>query len=160
CEPLPTVTSEGWKGTISRSARSQAPTNVAQPKRATSQRMGLSLVRSRRIANREAGAISVALLSWYYRAVLTLGELVEQNGPLRVRAAIGWTLRTALALWTLHADDRVHGRIHAGAVRVDGADCAGEGVLLRSRHLADDVGFFSLDRADGAPPSMRDDVWA
>src|SRR5690606_38016658 len=61
CEPLPTVTSEGWKGTISRSARSQAPTNVAQPKRATSQRMGLSLVRSRRIANREAGAISVAL---------------------------------------------------------------------------------------------------
>jgi hypothetical protein len=122
--------------------------------------MQASLARPRRSGNARAGPISGAFLSWYYPGVLTLGELVEQNGPLSVRDAIGWTLRTAQALWLIHADGRCHGRVHAGAVRVDGADCTAEGVLSRPSRLADDAAYQGIDRADGAGPSMRDDVWA
>lgn len=90
----------------------------------------------------------------------TLAELVERLGPLRVRDAIGWTLRAALSVWELHRAGRVHGRLSPEAVEIELADCASDGVLRWAAQLDDAPAYHCVERGPDGRPSKEDDVWA
>ncbi len=90
----------------------------------------------------------------------TLAELVERVGPLRVRDAIGWTLRAALSVWELHRSNRAHGRLSLEAIAIDLADCTSDGVLVWASRLENQPAFHSLERGADGKPSKEDDVWA
>ncbi|MEM1034239.1 MAG: hypothetical protein AAF928_05365 [Myxococcota bacterium] len=90
----------------------------------------------------------------------TLAELVDRLGPLRVRDAIGWTLRAALSVWELHREGRVHGRLGPAAIEVERADCSSNGVLCWAARLEDAPEHHSLERGPSGVPSHEDDVWA
>ena len=90
----------------------------------------------------------------------TLAQLVDRVGPLRVRDAIGWTLRAALSVWELHRSGRAHGRLSPSAIEVDLADCTSDGVLKWAARLEIDPDFHSLKRGAEGRPSKEDDVWA
>jgi hypothetical protein len=92
--------------------------------------------------------------------VQTLAQLVEQEGPLPVRDAIGWTLRAAMTLWALHAEDIVHGRVSATAMQVGARECRSEGILQRPHEVEEDPSYHSPGRVEGDGPSREDDVWA
>jgi hypothetical protein len=92
--------------------------------------------------------------------VQSLAQLVERDGPLPVREAIGWTLRAAMTLWALHAEGIVHGRVSASAVLVGGPECRSEGILQRPHEVDEDPCYQSWPRLDGDAPSREDDVWA
>lgn len=90
----------------------------------------------------------------------TLAELVERVGPLRVRDAIGWTLRAALSVWELHRSDRAHGRLSPEAIEIELADCTSDGVLVWASRLEEQPAYHSLKRGPEGRPSKEDDVWA
>lgn len=96
----------------------------------------------------------------YNARVRTLADLIEEDGPLEVRDAIGWTLRASLTLWALHEEGILHGRVSPKAILVEDRTCRSDGLLVRPSQLDDAPAYHSLDRAKGAPPSKGDDVWA
>lgn len=96
----------------------------------------------------------------YNPAVRTLADLVAEDGPLEVRDAIGWTLRAAMTLWALHEEGVLHGRVSPAAILVEDVECRSDGILVRPSQLDDAPAYYSMDRAEGAPPSKQDDVWA
>ncbi|MEM9694094.1 MAG: hypothetical protein AAGA56_16215 [Myxococcota bacterium] len=90
----------------------------------------------------------------------TLAEVIERDGRLRVRDAIGWTLRSALSVWLLHSEGRIHGRLSLSAIAVASADCGASGELVAPEKLLDAPAFHSRDRIEGGRPSEADDLWA
>ncbi len=85
---------------------------------------------------------------------------MEENGPLEIRDAIGWTLRTSLTLWALHEAGIVHGRVSPAAILVADTDCRSEALLVRPSQLDDAPHYQSIERAEGASPCKGDDLWA
>jgi tetratricopeptide (TPR) repeat protein len=60
----------------------------------------------------------LAYVSHDYVIGVTLAELLERDGPLHLNAALPLLWSIAEPLATLHAEDRVHGALHAGNVLV------------------------------------------
>jgi hypothetical protein len=93
-------------------------------------------------------------------SVVTLAEHVDNEGPLKVRDAIGWVARAALAVDELHTAGMPHGRISAAAIVMEARDCQSGGSLLPPSESPESPLYHSLDRIDGQGPSAADDVWA
>ncbi|MEZ4442019.1 MAG: hypothetical protein R3B72_23200 [Polyangiaceae bacterium] len=92
--------------------------------------------------------------------MLTLADHVRNNGPLSVRDALGWVMRVALLVMEVHRRGLTHGKLHAGSVEIETADCRSAGRVLHPEEVEADPLYFTRARAEGAPPTTVDDVWA
>lgn len=90
----------------------------------------------------------------------SLREIVEEQGPLPVRHAVGWVTRAAKTLAFIHDQQRVHGAISADALLVTSLDSEQEGALCHPNDLAEAPEFHSKARVLHQELTIEDDVWA
>lgn len=79
---------------------------------------------------------------------------------LEPRDAIGWVVRIARAVETLHALEVPHGRITAAAITAGAPSCNARGELLDADDVERDVKYYSARRCRLSGSSKEDDVWA
>ncbi|WP_437896008.1 hypothetical protein [Sorangium sp. So ce124] len=90
----------------------------------------------------------------------TLAARIARAGPLPDRDAVGWVVRLAKRVESLHARGTVHGRLSAACVVMEGEPCTSTGWLSDPLATPAFVGYRSPERAAGEGPSRRDDTWA
>ncbi|WP_437991167.1 hypothetical protein [Sorangium sp. So ce145] len=90
----------------------------------------------------------------------TLAARIARAGPLPDRDAVGWVVRLAKRVESLHARGTVHGRLSAACVVIEGEPCTSTGWLSDPLATPAFVGYRSPERAAGEGPSRRDDTWA
>jgi len=89
-----------------------------------------------------------------------LSTCIVREGALDVRDAVGWVVRVATALQSVHVSQRAHGRISAKAVQVARPSCASAGFLTEAEELSDQPAYQSPERLAGEGASPEDDTWA
>ncbi|XYH96831.1 hypothetical protein ACMHYB_55165 [Sorangium sp. So ce1128] len=90
----------------------------------------------------------------------TLAARIARAGPLPDRDAVGWVVRLAKRVESLHARGTVHGRLSAACVVMEGEPCASRGWLSDPLATPAFVSYRSPERAAGEGPSRQDDTWA
>ncbi|WP_437657082.1 hypothetical protein [Sorangium sp. So ce1182] len=90
----------------------------------------------------------------------TLAARIARAGPLPDRDAVGWVVRLAKRVDSLHARGTVHGRLSAACVVMEGEPCASRGWLSDPLATPAFVSYRSPERAAGEGPSRQDDTWA
>ncbi|WP_438006139.1 hypothetical protein WME89_47235 [Sorangium sp. So ce321] len=90
----------------------------------------------------------------------TLAARIARAGPLPDRDAVGWVVRLAKRIDSLHARGTVHGRLSAACVVMEGEPCASRGWLSDPLATPAFVSYRSPERAAGEGPSRQDDTWA
>ncbi|WP_437621563.1 hypothetical protein [Sorangium sp. So ce1151] len=90
----------------------------------------------------------------------TLAARIARAGPLPDRDAVGWVVRLAKRVDSLHARGTVHGRLSAACVVMEGEPCSSRGWLSDPLATPAFVSYRSPERAAGEGPSRQDDTWA
>jgi hypothetical protein len=92
--------------------------------------------------------------------MFTLADHLSSEGPFESFDAVGWALRTARQVESLHARGLVHGRISTLSVLTDGPECTEPAYLAAVPEAPDVPAHYSPERAARGRPSVADDVWA
>jgi serine/threonine protein kinase len=90
----------------------------------------------------------------------SLREIVQEQGPLPVRDAVGWITRASKTLAFIHDQGRVHGAICADALLLADTDCNAEGALCHPSDLPEAPEYHSRARSLHDELTVEDDVWA
>ncbi len=90
----------------------------------------------------------------------TLEARVAREGAFRTQDAVGWTVRLAKRLESLHALGGVHGALGAGVLKIGGESPRGQGALVDVPARPSPPAFHSPERAAGGAASAADDTWA
>ena len=89
----------------------------------------------------------------------TLATLVQREGPLAERDAVGWAIRLAKRVEELHRLGVAHGGVSAYCVLSGGKPCQSMGVMGDVRDAATRPAYHSPERHAGQGISPSDDTW-
>jgi hypothetical protein len=92
--------------------------------------------------------------------VETLADRIARDGPLNELDAVGWIIRLAKKLETLHAKGLVYGGISPLAVKAAGVPRTSLGMLAGIAAAPARIAFYSPERVLQGGPSPTDDTWA
>lgn len=90
----------------------------------------------------------------------TLADRIERDGPLNALDAVGWVIRVAKHLESLHVHGVSHGGISLSAIVTEGPDRNAKGLMGDVRRIADNAAYHSPERVRGGNLSPADDTWA
>jgi len=90
----------------------------------------------------------------------TLADRIERDGPLNALDAVGWVIRIAKHLESLHVHGVAHGGISLSAVVSEGPDRAAKGLMSDVRRITENASYHSPERVRGGNLSPADDTWA
>jgi hypothetical protein len=92
--------------------------------------------------------------------VETLADRIARDGPVSELDAIGWAIRLAKRIETLHALVVSHGSVSPACVLTEGRDRNARAFLADVQHTKSSLLFQSPERVQGGDLSAADDVWA
>jgi hypothetical protein len=87
----------------------------------------------------------------------SLSSWLARHGSLEPGDAVGWVIRAARSLETLHLQGKVHGAFSADALHLAGASPSHPGELRRPEARPE---YTSPERLKTGRPSAADDAWA
>jgi hypothetical protein len=90
----------------------------------------------------------------------TLAERIAREGPIGPEDAVGWAVRLAKHLESLHVHGVAHGSVSPACIASDGLLPTDRGVVLDVRKMAANVAFHSPERVRSGQISPQDDAWA
>jgi hypothetical protein len=92
--------------------------------------------------------------------VETLADRIARDGPVSELDAIGWAIRLAKRIETLHMLGVSHGSVSPACVLTEGRDRNARAYLADLQHTKASLVFQSPERIQGGDLSAADDVWA
>jgi hypothetical protein len=92
--------------------------------------------------------------------VETLADRIARDGPLNELDAVGWIIRLAKKLETLHARAVAHGGISPLAIKAAGVPRTSLGMIAGIGASPGRIAFYSPERVLQGGPSPADDTWA
>ena len=90
----------------------------------------------------------------------TLAERITRDGPVNELDAIGWAIRLAKRLETLHVLGVAHGSVSPACILAAGQDRNARAYLADLQHTTPSPPYQSPERLLGGDISTADDVWA
>lgn len=90
----------------------------------------------------------------------TLAERIAREGPLGPEDAVGWAVRLAKHLESLHVHGVAHGSVSPACIASEGPLPSDRGVILDVRKMVSNVAFHSPERVRSGQISPQDDAWA
>lgn len=93
-------------------------------------------------------------------SVETLADRIARDGPLNELDAVGWIIRLARKLETLHARGLAHGSVSPAAVKTAGVPRTSLGILAGIGAAPAQRAFMSPERVAQGGVTAADDTWA
>ena len=90
----------------------------------------------------------------------TLADRITREGPLTELDAVGWAIRLAKRIESMHALGVTHGSVSPQCVLVEGKDRTARASLVDVRRTPSSAAYHSPERASGGGLSQADDTWA
>ena len=90
----------------------------------------------------------------------TLASWIHQKGPLPPRDAVGWAVRLARHLESLHQHGVAHGNISPACLLIENGSPLSRGAVADVRRTGEMVQYHSPERLRGGQLSPTDDAWA
>ena len=90
----------------------------------------------------------------------TLAERIAREGPVNELDAVGWIVRLAKKLESLHARGMAHGGVSPAAMRTASASRLSLGMLIPAGAIHNRLEFRSPERMDTEATSAVDDAWS
>lgn len=90
----------------------------------------------------------------------TLAERIGREGPVNELDAVGWIVRLAKKLESMHSRGLAHGGVSPEAMKTASASRLSLGMLIPTGSARNRIEFRSPERIDGAGASPTDDTWA
>jgi hypothetical protein len=92
--------------------------------------------------------------------VETLADRVAREGPFNELDAVGWAIRLAKRIESMHALGVIHGSVSPQCVLLEGKDRTALAYLVDVRRTSSGPGYHSPERSAGGGLSQADDTWA
>ncbi|HTJ81062.1 MAG TPA: hypothetical protein VL400_05040 [Polyangiaceae bacterium] len=89
----------------------------------------------------------------------TLASWIHQKGPLPPRDAVGWAVRLARHLESLHQHGVAHGNVSPACLLVENGSPFSRGLVADVRRTGEMVQYHSPERLRSGQLSPNDDVW-
>lgn len=93
-------------------------------------------------------------------SVETLADRIAREGPLNELDAVGWAIRLAKGIETMHALGVTHGSLSPKGFLLDGTDRSARAQLVDMRRAPASLACQSPERIQGGGLSVADDTWA
>lgn len=90
----------------------------------------------------------------------TLAERIAREGPVNELDAVGWIVRLAKKLESLHARGLAHGGVCPAAMKTASNSRLSLGMLIPAGGISNGLEFRSPERMDADAPSATDDTWS
>ncbi|MFO0588100.1 MAG: hypothetical protein U0441_11200 [Polyangiaceae bacterium] len=90
----------------------------------------------------------------------TLADRIAREGPLNELDAVGWAIRLAKRIESMHALGVTHGSVSPQCVQIEGKDRTARAYLVDVRRTSTNVSYHSPERLNGGGLSVADDTWA
>ncbi len=90
----------------------------------------------------------------------TLADRIAREGPLNELDAVGWAIRLAKRIESMHALGVTHGSVSPQCVQVEGKDRTARAYLVDVRRTASSPSYHSPERLNDGSLSQADDTWA
>ena len=90
----------------------------------------------------------------------TLADRIAREGPLNELDAVGWAIRLAKRIESMHALGVTHGSVSPSCVQVEGKDRTARAYLVDVRRTSSGPAYHSPERLNGSGLSHADDAWA
>jgi hypothetical protein len=91
--------------------------------------------------------------------VETLAERITREGPINELDAVGWIVRLAKKLESMHSRGLAHGAVSPDAMKTASASRLSLGMLIPTGAIRSRLEYRSPERLDTGPSSPTDDAW-
>lgn len=89
----------------------------------------------------------------------TLAERITREGPINELDAVGWIVRLAKKLESMHSRGLAHGAVSPDAMKTASASRLSLGMLIPTGAIRSRLEYRSPERLDTGPSSPTDDAW-